>query len=219
MKKWKKNLNYLWLIVPLIISYFAYKGYGFEFKAGVTLSCLGIIGIYYWNKIKSSRDVLFVIAAFIFSIIGDWFLSNKGNSFILFSAGIAFYFLAHAGYMVFALINGRLKIGFSVLLLIAYLSLFVFVLYPAIDETLLLLVVFVYLLISCFAVAAAAGTRFPALTKWTYFLGIMLILFSDTIIAFMEFTPYQEMNLLILPTYYAAHIVITFSLLKKVQDN
>ncbi|WP_162304565.1 lysoplasmalogenase family protein [Maribellus luteus] len=218
MKQQKTNLKYLWLIIPLIISYFAYKGYGFEYKAGVTISCLGLIAFSYWNKLKSSRNVLFVIAAFVFSIIGDWFLSHKGDSFIMFSAGIGFYFLAHAGYMVYALVNGRLKIGLAVFLLIAYLLLFAFVLYPAINDTLLLVVVFVYLLISCFAVAAAAGTRLPAFSKWAYFSGIVLILFSDTIIAFMEFTTYQDLNFLILPTYYAAHIVITFSLLYKANN-
>jgi hypothetical protein len=42
-----------------------------------------------------------------------------------------------------------------------------------------------------------------------------LILFSDTIIALKEFTGYNELNFLILPTYYLAHISITFSVMHR----
>jgi hypothetical protein len=36
---------------------------------------------------------------------------------------------------------------------------------------------------------------------------------SDTIISFNEFLGYRELNSLILPTYYLAHLTITTSLL------
>jgi hypothetical protein len=71
-----------------------------------------------------------------------------------------------------------------------------------------------YLVISCFSVAAAWGIKqlIPR-AKWGYVLGISLILFSDTIIAFKEFTLFQSLNFLILPTYYLAQLCITFSLM------
>jgi uncharacterized membrane protein YkvI len=72
-----------------------------------------------------------------------------------------------------------------------------------------------YLLISCFSFAAAAGiNRLTAMAKWSYVSGIFLILFSDTIIAFKEFTLFQSLNFLILPTFYLAQICITFSLME-----
>jgi hypothetical protein len=50
--------------------------------------------------------------------------------------------------------------------------------------------------------------------KWGYVLGIVLILFSDTLIAFREFMAYGKWDFLVLPTYYLAHIVITWALLR-----
>ena len=78
--------------------------------------------------------------------------------------------------------------------------------------------VLVYLLISCFSLGAAVGIRAGRWIRWPYVLGIFLILFSDTIISFREFVGYRELDFLILPTYYAAHIIITFSLLKKAEQ-
>jgi hypothetical protein len=43
--------------------------------------------------------------------------------------------------------------------------------------------------------------------------GIVLVVFSDTIISFKEFLDYDGLNWLILPTYYLAHLAITLSIL------
>ena len=51
--------------------------------------------------------------------------------------------------------------------------------------------------------------------KWSYVFGIIMILFSDTIISFKEFMDYHTFDFLITPTYYLAHICITFSLMKR----
>jgi hypothetical protein len=81
----------------------------------------------------------------------------------------------------------------------------------------LLATVLVYFLISCISLGAAAGIHLKPMIKWSYFSGIALILISDTFIAFHEFTEYQDLNFLILPTYYAAHILITFPLIHRSQ--
>lgn len=60
---------------------------------------------------------------------------------------------------------------------------------------------------------AAVGLRLKPTVKWSYFTGILLILISDTFIAFNEFTSFHEFNFIILPTYYAAHIIVTFALI------
>ena len=87
--------------------------------------------------------------------------------------------------------------------------------YPAIDDTVLLIATLLYLLISCFSLGAAFGLKLAPLVKWSYFAGVTFILFSDTIIALLEYTSYEGMNFLILPTYYAAHISITFALMRR----
>lgn len=210
-----KNSLYFLFIFPFISSILALQGFGFIFKAGVTLSCIIILLLAYRIRIHLNRDIWFILGAFIFSIIGDWFLSNKGDSFLMFAAGIGLYFISHAGYLGYALKNGILHKLFTALMLVLYLTFFFLVLWPAIDDAVLLSAVLLYLLISCFSLGASINLCFSPIVKWTYFSGIALVLFSDTIISFKEFTPYQDLNLLILPTYYAAHMLITFSLINR----
>jgi len=213
-----KTPFYFIFFLPLFFVFLALAGLGFVFKAGVTLSCLLIILLAYNAQLLKSADVWWIILAFVFSIIWDWFLSNKGDSFLMFTVGIGLYFLAHLGYLVFALMNGGLNKIFTAIVLVLYLIFFFMVLRPAINESVLLVAVLIYLLISCLSLGASVGLRDYKITKWSYIVGITMILFSDTIISFKEFTSYQQLNFLILPTYYAAHILISFALVWKVNS-
>ena len=206
---------YLLLFIPLALAFFAVADYGFFFKAAVPGSCALILLLLFPKRIKTMPDIWLVVAALLFSIVGDWFLSNKGDSFIRFSAGIGLYLLAHVGYLWFALLNGRLHKIFTIIVLTGFLLFFFLKLFPAIDDTILLIATLLYLLISCFSLGAAYGIKLPPLVKWSYFAGVTLILISDTIIALFEYTSYEGMNFLILPTYYAAHISITFALMRR----
>jgi uncharacterized membrane protein YhhN len=206
---------YLLLILPLLLAVFAVAGYGFFFKAAVPGSCAIILALLFRKQLKTVPDIWFVVAAFLFSIAGDWFLSNKGDSFMMFSAGIGLFLFAHVGYLWFALRNGRMAKLFTVILLAGYLLFFFVKLYPAIDDTVLLVAVLLYLLISCFSLGAAFGIKLAPVVKWSYFVGVTLVLLSDTIIALNEFTSYGALNFLILPTYYAAHMSITFALIRR----
>lgn len=206
---------YFLLIIPMVLAMLAVAGFGFFFKAAVPGSCAIILAFLFWKQLKAVPDIWFVIAAFLFSIAGDWFLSNKGNSFMMFSAGIGLYLFAHVGYLWFALKNGRIHTLFTIVLLAGYLLFFFVKLYPALDDTILLIAVLLYLLISCLSLGAAFGIKLPSLIKWSYFAGVSLVLLSDTIIALNEFTSYSTLNFLILPTYYAAHMSITFALIRR----
>lgn len=206
---------YFLLLIPLTMAILATAGYGFLFKAGVPGTCAIILILLLRKQLKTVPDIWFVIVAFLFSIAGDWFLSNKGDSFMMFSAGIGLYLFAHLGYLLFALRNGRIHLVFTIVVLAGYLLFFFVRLYPAIDDTILLFAVLVYLLISCVSLGAAFGIRLKPVVKWTYFAGVTLVLLSDTIIALTEFTSYGALNFLILPTYYAAHMSITFALINE----
>ena len=208
---------YLLLIIPLVLAVLAVAGFGFFFKAAVPGSCILILAYLYRGRLKTETDTWFVLAALFFSIVGDRFLSNKGDSFMMFSAGIGLYLLAHVGYLWFALRNGHLHKLFTIVVLTGFLLFFILKLYPAIDDTVLMIAVLIYLLISCFSLGAAFGISLQPLVKWSYFAGVTLILFSDTIISLNEFTSYTVLNFLILPTYYAAHIAITFALIKRMK--
>ena len=141
-------------------------------------------------------DVWLIILAFIFSIGGDWCLSNRNGDEPMFITGILLFFIAHAGYLAFSLLNGQIHRRLIFILLAAYLSFFILKLYPSIH-------------------GAAAGINGSQWVRWFYLSGIFLILFSDTIIAFREFLTIHTVDFLILPTYYLAQISITTALILK----
>ena len=154
-----------------------------------------------------------VIAAFVMSMVGDYFLSNRRGHEAYFLLGIAAYFLAHLGYLAFALSNGRVSWLALAILLTGYMAYYLLKLRPAIGDPLLSIAVLAYLLISCFALAAAIGLRLPRLARGFYVAGLCLIVLSDTLISFTEFLRYRDLNGLILPTYYLAHVSITLCVL------
>jgi len=213
--KEKSRLKYALLIIPVVLAILALNGFGFFFKSGSAGVGILIILFTWFNKIGKAKDIWMIIGAFAFSIGGDWFLSNRHGDTGMFVAGIALFFVAHIGYLSYALMNGKINLVSLGILLIGYLVFFFLKLFPALDNPVLMIAVLAYLFISCFSLAAAIGIKATPSVYWSYVFSIFLVLFSDTIISFKEFMGYSGLNFLILPTYYAAHILITFSLMKK----
>ena len=211
----KNNLIYALLLFSVISAIMALITSNFMFKSGTAGIGIIILLILNFRKVKPSKDTWLIIGAFLFSIGGDWFLSNMDGDSTMFSKGIALFFLAHVGYLVFALFNGRIGWKLTGIILATFLVFYFLVLYPSISDTILKVAVLIYLLISCLSMGAALGIKNDLVVKWTYVFGIFLILFSDTIISLTEFLGYNTLNFIILPTYYLAHISITFSLIRK----
>ena len=206
---------YVLLILPIISAILALLHFGFVFKSGTAGLGILILMILYPGRLRQKKDVLMIIAAFIFSIVGDWFLSNKHGNTGMFVAGIVSFFFAHIGYLLFSLMNGKINRIFTFVFLTGYLLFFLLELYPNIDNPMLMWAALGYLVISCISIGAAVGIRANPVIKWSYVSAIFFILFSDTIIAYREFVGFEELSFLILPTYYLAHIVIVFSLIKR----
>lgn len=143
-----------------------------------------------------------------------WFLSIMKGDNGLFIKGFALYFIAHLGYLWYAALNGKLNRKFTVILLSSFLLYFYFLLWPRFEETMLLLAVLIYLLISCLSLGMAVGMNGSAIAKWAFVFGVFLILISDTIISLKEFLGNNNYNYMILPTYYLAHLSISFSLIR-----
>lgn len=203
----------LLLILPCLFGWLAYTGHGFFYKAAVAGTGIVYLLYFYRKKLRVPCREWCIIAAFLFSIIGDWFLSTRHGSSQKFVLGIAFFLLAHGGYIGFSLWHGRLKWIFTLVLLGSYLVFFFSSLSPSLQDPALRIAVLVYLIVSCISLGAAAGTNLMAIPKWVYVFGITMIVFSDTIIALREFTSYRELGFLILPTYYIAQISVTMALL------
>jgi uncharacterized membrane protein YhhN len=211
----KNNWIYGVLFLSVISAIFALLTSNFIFKSGTAGIGILIILILNFKKVKPSKATWFIIGAFLFSIAGDWFMSNMNGDSTMFSKGIALFFLAHLGYLLFATLNGQIKWRFTSILLALFLLFYFLVLFPSINDNILMLATLIYLLISCFSLGASVGIKGDYVVKWTYVFGIFLILFSDTIISLTEFLGYNRLDFLILPTYYLAHISITFSLIRK----
>ena len=212
----KTQLTYVLLLLSLFLAVLALTTSNFLFKSGTAGIGILIILILQYQK-KGSKADWWIAGAYFFSILGDWFLTNMQGDSMMFVKGIALFFLAHVGYLSFALINGKMNWRFTSLLLASFLTFFFLALQPAIDDQMLMIAALIYLLVSCFSMGAAIGSTNIPIVKWSYFFGILLILLSDTIISFKEFVGYHAFDFLILPTYYLAHISITFSLINKAE--
>ncbi len=211
----KNNWIYGFLLLSVLSAICALITSNFIFKSGSAGIGILIILILNFKKEKPSKDTWLIIGAFLFSIAGDYFMSNMNGDSSMFTKGIALFFVAHLGYLFFAKLNGQIKWRFTSILLTSFLLFYFIVLFPRINDTILMLAALLYLFISCFSLGASVGMKDESLVKWTYVFGIFLILFSDTIISLTEFLGYDKLDFLILPTYYLAHISITFSLIKR----
>jgi uncharacterized membrane protein YhhN len=184
----------------------------FFFRAGVSFSCAVIVCLASGQALR--RTKWYVIAGLVVSVFGDWFMVNRGGNSTLFIYAIGLFFIAHVCFCSFCIVNGRIDKGVLLALLTGYLPFFFVELRPALTQTPLFAAVMAYLLVSCLSLSAAAGLRLPAVVRATYMLGIALFVFSDTIIALRSFTPYRgDLNSLILPTYFASHVVIALALM------
>ena len=214
-KRFKNNWIYFLLLFSVISAIMALNTSDFFYKSGSAGMGILIILILNFRKTKQPNDTWMIIGAFLFSIAGDWFMSNKLGDTMMFSKGIALFFLAHLGYLGFALVNGKIKWRFTLIILMAYLLFYFLLLIPSIDDKILRYAALIYLLISCLTFGTSIGIKGDKVFKWSYILGIFLIVFSDTIIALTEFLGYTTLDFMILPTYYLAHISITFSLIRR----
>ena len=201
------------LLIPLIFVILAVKGHGFFYRGAVSASCAVIL--WFMSDHGKNRGIRWVVAALLVSIAGDWFISHSGHAPDRFVCGICLFFAAHIGFVCFCLKNGRVN-GYLLLFVLAvYLTFFFVALLPALrPRPVLLAAVLLYLLISCFSLAAAAGLRLSPATRWIFTLGIALLVFSDTIIALRNFAGYSQLRYLILPTYFMSHVFITASLIR-----
>jgi hypothetical protein len=150
------------------------------------------------------------MAALTFSIAGDWALKHRGGDVRMFVWGIALFFVAHAGFLAFCLRSGKIRWKLLAALAAGYGAFFAWKLLPAISDAMLLTAVLCYVQISCLSLAAAPGLRLSLPARWLFTAGIACIVFSDTLIACCEFLYICGLyDILMMPTYYAAHILIT----------
>jgi hypothetical protein len=206
-----KNRNILsvgLLLVPVVCAVLALVRYSYWVHAAIPVACAVLAGCL--SQKEAGRTKWLLIAAFAFSIAGDWMLQHRGENGLMFVYGIALFFVAHAGFLLFCTKNGKIRWPLLAALTLGYSVFFAVKLLPAIPYTMLSAAVLLYMLISCFSLAAAPGLRLPLLSRVLFTTGIACIVFSDTLIACCEFLHVCGLyHLLMMPAYYAAHILVT----------
>jgi uncharacterized membrane protein YhhN len=215
-----KNRNYLsigLLLVPVACAVTASIQYNYWVHAAIPVACAVLVGCLSPKEISRTKWLL--IAALAFSIAGDWALKHREGDVRMFVWGIGLFFVAHAGFLAFCLRNGKIQWKLLALLAAGYGVFFAWKLLPAIPDVTLLTAVLCYVLISCLSLAAAPGLRLSRSARWLFTAGIACIVFSDTLIACCEFLHICGLyKILMMPTYYAAHILITAAVIIRMEN-
>ena len=167
--------------------------------------------------VPQRRKAFFIPAAFFLSIIGDLFLHYDEGRAPLFVSGVAAYLLAHLSYIGFTLRKGRVKGWLLILLAVAFILYFIFLLVPGIDSTAVKVAVLLYILVSCLSVSAAAAMPLEdGMDRTGRILvtaGISSLLFSDFLLSLHDFVGISTGYFLMLPTFYLSQVLVTCGLI------
>lgn len=200
------------LIIPAIFAIYACKSDKYVFKALETIACLLIvsaIGLYF-----NQHHFWYLSSAFFASILGDYFLSYKHKGKNYFVYGIALYFLAHIGYLLYIVMSFEINVIVFAIALAALVSGYLAYYFGSLKKNIsgiMTMAVLMYLIISCGVLALSISIETLPMIKALLVAAITLIVLSDTIIAESDFANRKRFSFLILPTYYAAQILLCAS--------
>ena len=164
---------------------------------------------------KTRRNTLFALT---FSLVGDVLLMFDEVSLNFFLIGLISFLLAHVFYIVvFIEKKNRLKkpIPFGTLLIIYALGLF-YILYDGLGHMLIPVSIYMLVILSMAVTAALRKGNVPNLSYNLVFIGVLLFLISDSILAVNKF--YGDIlyeHLLIMSTYAFAQYCIVMGIIKQ----
>ena len=224
----------LWGILAIIIPTLLYIGYAvtrvYLWRFLLTAFLLASV-LAYLIKTGSGKSGIWkefgaIPLAFLFSIIGDFFLHLKGTSLqalglalpsflTTFISGVAFFFLAHCSYIVFFLKHGKVNwlIMWTLIGLMAIYS--ATILMRGIEDNAIRISIILYIIISCLSVSCAAGMKIDKGMKYLMVAGISSLLFSDYLISQHNFLHVNFGYFLMLPTYYLSQVLISIAIFKR----
>lgn len=166
--------------------------------------------------IAKKDDTLPLVIGLCISILGDWGMAMTDYGIIYFVCGIIFFLTGHIMFIIYYLRHQQKthlpKIVFA-LLLLGYTTWFIVGINPQIPEMILKICVMAYIIVSAVSVASAFGLKYPKPLKVIMVMGIMSLLISDSIIAYVRFinTTDPMIGKLIMPLYMLSHYLISIS--------
>lgn len=224
MKKSKLFL-YLFLIVGAAELLALQRGWNVLHLIAKPLIVLSLIG-HYWN-FSTARSMVFVIAL-LFCWAGDVFLLFDGGTSSFFLFGLVSFLIGHVLYILsyryfrwrdtrHALL-GTQKVRFALPILLAGTGLVV-VLYPSLGD--LKIPVMIYALVLTLMVLNAVFRygRTSSASFWYAFVGAVLFMISDSLLAINKFmNPLPQASLLIMLSYMGAQYFIVEGMLRHVEE-
>ncbi|MDP4152898.1 MAG: lysoplasmalogenase family protein [Bacillota bacterium] len=197
------------LIIPLYFVILGARRPGFSNQTLATLTCAAVLLLF--GGLQVLQKGWAVPLALAVSVVGDYFLSTRHGIPNTFIKGIACFFVAHALFTTFFILNGRhgvirwaaLGVGLAGGLIYYFVRLL-----PHISAAPMRVAVLLYLVISFCSLAFALDLNAPLIPLAIIVLGVMTLLFSDTLIAEQVFAG-RAGKLPIIPTYLASHMLIT----------
>ena len=182
------------------------------------------LSLFYYQSIrlKKNRFSLMILIGLIFSIGGDTFLMFKGSQFFI--AGLGCFLITHVCYIIAFLNFKKDETGllnhkkWLIIPFLLYLILLLSYLWGDLDD--MKIPVFVYATVICLMAITTINlkTKLSVNIFYMLFLGTMLFMFSDSVIALNKFKgdileiPYPR--IVIMSTYIIAQLLIALSTIK-----
>jgi uncharacterized membrane protein YhhN len=176
-------------------------------------TCAIICVLVYIISPANNRAVLVLAAAFIFSILGDFFLKMRPPDY-WFVLGISSFFLGHVGFSFYSLTRVKFSWLIFAAIVIPFLIWYFAVLLPTnrlSNNGILAFAVFLYVMVSCFSLSASIDLKNGSTASWIFTAGIACILVSDSFIAAGNFLRWTKLSFLVMPLYYLCHTLIVLS--------
>lgn len=204
------DTGYIALLIPAVLWILACIRSSFQRHTLVTASCILILLI--WGQAASTLKGWALLTGLLLSIAGDYFLSYRKGRQTWYAGGIACFFGAHVMFLMFSLFHGidfiRGLILFA-LITIACLVYFGLSLRPALASAGFRALVLLYILVSAASFAFAVSLQGDWIIRVAFSSAVGLILLSDILISQTDFLNKKKHARLIIPTYLAAHLLIT----------
>jgi uncharacterized membrane protein YhhN len=183
-----------------------------------------MLGWYYISSTDSESRNLSVLVAIFFSFLGDTLLMFVDRDELYFMLGLAAFLIAHLFY-IFSYrqhknashpdeLQGvqRIRLAFPIILAGSGL---VIVLYPQLGSLKIPVLLYALTIVIMVLNALFRYGRTQAPSFWLVFLGAVLFMASDSLIAINKFvSPISSAHLLIMSTYIGAQVLIVEGLLR-----
>jgi len=187
------------------------------------------LGLYYFLSVKWNSKTAFVLAAILFSFLGDSFLMYEEKNEIYFMLGLGSFLLAHVSYAITypkhrddnehdQLANVQI-IRMAIPVLMGGTGLIV-ILYPALGELRIPVVVYALVLMFMVLQALFRYKRSSARSFVMVFAGAILFMISDSLLAVNKFLqPVMWGGFFIMSTYITAQFLIVQGLIFHTNDS